>query len=132
MHFAQTDRSFKKLKLKKITVMRNIQHENGLIDNVMIDVRQMVKKSMNGNPERLDSFVKNVIKPIENHEYRFDLYYLGENEDRKLMFWFDMYINQFYSGSCSRSKTGQKNFDTIVGKFLKAFHRTVSETIVKG
>lgn len=89
----------------------------------------MVKESMNGNRERLDSFVKNVIKPIENHKYGFDLYFLRENEDRKLMFSFDLYINQFYSG---HSERGQKQFDKIREKFLEAFHRTVSETIVKG
>lgn len=89
----------------------------------------MVKESMNGNRERLDSFVKNVIKPIENHKYGFDLYFRRENEDRKLMFSFDMYINQFYS---SRSERGQKQFDKIREKFLEAFYRTVSETIVKG
>lgn len=98
----------------------------------MTEVRQMVKESLNGNRERFDSFIKNVIEPIEANKYGFDLYYFRENKDREIMFSFDMYINQFYSGSCSRSKTGQKNFDTIVGKFLKAFHRTVSETIVRG
>lgn len=109
--------------------MRNIQEENSLINEVMTEVRQMVKESMNGNRERLDSFVKNVIKPMEKGLYMFSQYYWRENEDRKLMFSLDLYITQF---STSHSKTGHKNYDTIVGKFLKAFYRTVSETIVQG
>lgn len=112
--------------------MRNIQEENGLINEVMAEVRQMTKESLDGNRERLDSFVKNVIEPIENHKYGFDLYYWRENKDREIMFSFDMYINQFYSGSCSRSERGQKQFYKIREKFLESFYRTVSETIVKG
>lgn len=98
----------------------------------MTEVKQMTKESLDGNRERLDSFVKNVIEPIENHKYGFDLYFLRENKDREIMYSFDMYINQFYSGSCSRSERGQKRFDEIREKFLEAFHRTVSETIVQG
>ena len=109
--------------------MRNIKEENSLINEVMTEVRQMVKESMNGNGERFDSFVKNVIKPIMNHEYNFDLYYFRKNEDRKLMYSLDQYITQFF---VSRSLTGYKNFETVREKFLEAFHRTVSETIVQG
>lgn len=111
--------------------MRNIQEENSLINEVMTEVRQMVKESMNGNRERLDSFVKNVIKPMGKGVYGVSPYFYAEpdNEARKIMESFDGYVYQFFT---SRSKTGNKNFDTIVGKFLKAFHSTVSETIVQG
>ena len=112
--------------------MRNIKEENSLINEVMTEVRQMVKESMNGNGERIDSFVKNVIEPIVNNKYRFSLYFRRENEDRKLMYSFDQYIDQFYSGPCGRKERGQKQFYKIREKFLEAFHRTVSETIVKG